>query len=374
MGAAVTTKLPVIDSSTDKISDTENHGRIYTGLANFGTTCYCNSVIQSLYYCSPFRQQLFEYDKMINSMLEKSVLRTVMPTGTKRQDALLLHLTNLFYELENFKKVTGFLSPHKFISEVKMQNLMFNNDEHHDAHEFLHFLLNDVIESIRFDSNILKNRIKQKHCCIMLDAEKTWVENIFGGTVQSKTKCLTCERVSVVNQAVLDISIETSENSTLSDCLLRSTNKEYMQDIDKVFCECCNSLQESERSMRMVKSPKVLAIHLKRFKFVEKFQQHRKLQHKVEFSDTLDFHFEDGDAHSSHSYRLRSVIAHLGNGPMEGHYVAMVRDTSCSWTLFDDDIVEKIDADLVKMCYGCGEKRTTKRNSSQTGYILFYEL
>ena len=91
MGAAVTTKLPVIDSSTDKISDTENHGRIYTGLANFGTTCYCNSVIQSLYYCSPFRQQLFEYDKMINSMVDKSVLRTVMPTGTKRQDALLLH-------------------------------------------------------------------------------------------------------------------------------------------------------------------------------------------------------------------------------------------------------------------------------------------
>ena len=38
------------------------------GLENFGTTCYCNSIIQALYFCSPFRENLFEYNKMIQGM------------------------------------------------------------------------------------------------------------------------------------------------------------------------------------------------------------------------------------------------------------------------------------------------------------------
>jgi ubiquitin carboxyl-terminal hydrolase 12/46 len=375
MGAAAATKsVATVTCHTD-----DGGSNVHTGLENFGTTCYCNSIIQALYFCSPFRKKLFEYNRMVCNIPGNLLLKTAFPSGGERKDALLAHLTNLFYDIASVKNDKAFVSPKTFISKLKTQNLMFNNDDHHDAHEFLNFLLNDIIESVHFDTKTLKSQcinLKQSPCLdTVAEDEKSWVEKIFGGTIQCKMTCILCERISIVDQNVLDISVETIENSTLSDCLLHATNQEYMQGIDKVFCEYCNTLQEGRRSIHMVAPPEVLAIHLKRFKFIEQLQQFKKLRHKVVFPETLDFDHSRRDGRLSTTYyHLRSVIAHIGNGPMEGHYITMVREDSSSWFLFDDDVVEPINADLVQSCYGSGEKVSSNRQSSQTGYILFYEM
>lgn len=46
----------------------------YYGLENFGNTCYCNSVIQALYFCKPFRERILKYAAQIPAHSSENLL------------------------------------------------------------------------------------------------------------------------------------------------------------------------------------------------------------------------------------------------------------------------------------------------------------
>lgn len=47
-------------SKLDKVLADSPDERCF-GLENFGNTCYCNSVLQALYFCKPFRGKVLAY-------------------------------------------------------------------------------------------------------------------------------------------------------------------------------------------------------------------------------------------------------------------------------------------------------------------------
>ena len=115
--------------------------------------------------------------------------------------------------------------------------------------------------------------------------------------------------------------------------------------------------------MRIKKLPTILALHLKRFKYMEQYNRHIKVSHRVVFplelrlfntvcqlfvykKSVVCLHFfvyislqSDDAVNPDRMYDLVAVVIHCGSGPNRGHYISIVK--SCGfWLIFDDDIVD----------------------------------
>lgn len=248
---------------------------------------------------------------------------------------------------ENASK-TGVLSPYNLIEVIKRENILFRNAQHQDAHEFLNFLINNVLESM-----------KQYN-------KESIITDIFEGELTSETKCLTCDNSSYRNEKFLDLSIDLEPDSSITNCLKMFSKIEMLNENNKFYCENCYSYQEAAKSIKLRKIPKILAFHLKRFKYSEKLDRLVKLFYRVEYVKTLRICNTTKDSEQPDKlYELYGVVVHIGGGPYHGHYVSLVKTELYGWLLFDDETVEKIDEDYVFKFFGdgCG---------LATAYLLFY--
>lgn len=351
----------------------------FYGLVNFGNTCYCNSVLQALYFCRPFREKVLSYKPL-----------------HKRKENLLTCLADLFNNIATQKRKTGVIAPKKFVSRLRKENELFDNYMQQDAHEFLNYLLNTVADLLQSDKQREKDKERERlgsassvsskassssgystatstsHSTYgnKSQPEPTWVHDIFEGILTNETRCLCCETVSSKDEKFLDISVDVEQNTSITYCLKNFSCTETLCSEQKYFCEVCGSKQEAQKRMKVKKLPQILALHLKRFKYVEQQQRFTKLSHRVTFPLQLRlFNTSDDAINHDRMYDLAAVVVHCGSGPNRGHYIAIVKSHGF-WLLFDDDIVEKIEARSLEDFFGL---TTDAQKNSECGYILFYE-
>lgn len=68
------------------------------------------------------------------------------PEGDSAEKDMLYELHLLFKNLSSNKKSKGSFSHSRFMNAIKASNALFDNDEHHDSHEFINWLLDKVHE------------------------------------------------------------------------------------------------------------------------------------------------------------------------------------------------------------------------------------
>lgn len=166
-----------------------------------------------------------------------------------------------------------------------------------DAHEFLNFLINHINEIILAERN--QGKVKtgvtitengstltnnnNNNSSNTATTEPTWVHEIFQGVLTSETRCLNCETISSKDENFFDLQVDVDQNTSITHCLRCFSNTETLCSDNKFKCDNCCSYQEAQKRMRVKKLPMILALHLKRFKYMEQYNRHIKVSHRVVF-------------------------------------------------------------------------------------------
>ncbi|KUI57226.1 putative ubiquitin carboxyl-terminal hydrolase creB [Cytospora mali] len=433
----------------------------FFGLENFGNTCYCNSIVQALYYCETFRNNVVNYPphsptgtpngqpNKVNVTIRppingnainpankpKSLTATQamkqrqqmgagqLPPGQQRpedkpdspeykkkqamikgpvlelaqdntgaygmDECTFTGLKDIFTALIESSARTGVLSPQRFLEIFKRENENFRNQNHQDAHEFYGLVLNDVIANVEANARRLQELemtnengladsvgnavgasaalMKAQQAIGTVSPGTGWVHDIFEGVLTSETKCLACETASQRDETFLDLSIDLEEHSSVTSCLRKFSDEEMLCERNKFHCDQCGGLQEAEKRMKIKKLPKVMALHLKRFKYTEDFTRLQKLFHRVVYPYHLRmFNTTDEAEDPDRLYELYAVVIHIGGNAYHGHYVSVIKTPDRGWLLFDDEMVEPVDKHFVRNFFG-------DKPGMACAYVLFYQ-
>jgi ubiquitin carboxyl-terminal hydrolase 9/13 len=308
--------------------------------------------------------------------------------GYDMSESLFTALKDIFEGAVAAQSRTGVISPSKLLEVLRKENEMFRSAMHQDAHEFLNLLLNSIVENIEQNEkrvqaekaqaeNPTENGALPKAISFPsvlpfpslgpnTGSSTQWLRDLFEGTLTSETRCLTCENVSQRDEPFLDLSVDLDQHTSVTSCLRRFSEEEMLCERNKFHCDNCGGLQEAEKRMKIKKLPKILALHLKRFKYTEDLQRLQKLFHKVVYPFHLRlFNTTDDAEDPDRLYELYAVVVHIGGGPYHGHYVAIIKTEDRGWLLFDDEMVEPVEESYIRNFFG-------DRPGLACAYVLFY--
>ena len=151
------------------------------------------------------------------------------------------------------------------------------------------------------------------------------VAHIFEGKIVTSIRCtdvdFTSEKVDTFQDIQLPVSGE--DTATLADSLKLYCQEQTFDGDDKYDAGERFGKQRAKCIVRIKEAPRVLTLHLKRFRYESRSGQPpnlAKINDSVEFDEKLDI-AEYCNGEGSTKYTLHSVLVHQGT-PERGHYYA----------------------------------------------------
>ncbi|EFN76140.1 ubiquitin carboxyl-terminal hydrolase 36 isoform X2 [Harpegnathos saltator] len=307
------------------------------GMLNIGNTCYLNSTLQALFHVPALVNWLLS-DPHHNSKYEQSDGSTECLTCAVAKTLQFSHL-----------KSGGAIKPFHIYNKLKSICRTMMHGQQEDAHEFLRYLLEGM-----------ERAYLTRHKATKLDSyskETTPINQIFGGYIRTEVKCLQCQHVSTTFQHFQDLLVDIRKANTLDEALNGYFSREQLDNND-YKCEACKRRVPATKQFTLERPPKVLCVQLKRFSVGG-----GKISRHIGFKQTIDMSRylwrEPGESPKQLTYKLMSVVTHMGPSVNCGHYTAIAQVSSGQYYTFDDACVRPISLNNVL---------------STNAYIMIFEM
>lgn len=313
------------------------------GLSNIGATCYINTTIQCISYCSYF-------------------LLFILNLNNIENDCLINELRNLLIELWiNNNSIT----PRKFIQYLKQNITDIQINQQNDINEFIFLFLEKINKDIAYKLEITKKDLlnNNKYTKSSYDIQRykmdlSWYNkikdeyseliNIFYGQSITQIECINCKHLTHNYELYSNLMLSVEES--LENSLELYFKNEIM---DEWKCDKCKK-NTGLKSIKLWRNPKILIISFKRLTYDLK-----KNDKKIKIPEIFDLSLYTLSK-SKYIYKLVSIAQHSGSYD-NGHYHAICKHPNDKWYIIDDLSVSEISTNLLD-------------NYISHGYVYFYEL
>ncbi|CAK1586087.1 unnamed protein product [Parnassius mnemosyne] len=286
------------------------------GMQNVGNTCYLNSTLQALFHVPAFANWL--------------VSEGAHAEKCNQQEACVI--CGMRATLMATQKCGGIaIKPWQVYSKLRLICRHLTPGRQEDAHEFLRYLV-EAMEKCYLSRFINSDKLDQ------YSKETTPLNQILGGYLRSTVRCLACHHLSTTYQHFQDLLLDIRKHSTLDEALDSFFSRERLEDLG-YKCEACNKKVSATKQFFIERAPMVLCIALKRFSLAGgKLSKHVQFRKKI----TLNKYLYNKNNPQQLSYKLVSLVTHLGPSQNCGHYTAIGQSSNSNYYQFDDSCVRPL--------------------------------
>lgn len=307
----------------------------FVGLLNQGSTCYLNSLLQTLFHISKFREVIYDMPTQEETGGTQQLdgdAGSVQDESVPKCKSVPLALQKVFCLLQTSA------SP---VSTTEL-TASFGWSDHesfiqHDIHELTRILLDNLEGKIES-----KHRTVHPSTCDKIECNA--IRQLFQGVMESYIDVPEANYRGSRAENFYDIQLVVKGLGNIYDSFEAMVAPEVLDGRNKYCLERngAKTYHRAEKGVMFKRLPPVLFLHLTRFDFDPEKGDMCKVLSRWEYYDAIDLakYVQNSDGNSMR-YRLVSVLVHAGSDARFGHYYCYVKTGESEWCKFNDETVTK---------------------------------